>query len=55
MFCANQALFAWLGHHISLCVSSMRTADGRVLTALEKVKGKKAVFNYAQHQGDMVL
>jgi len=33
----------------------VRTADGRVLTAQEKVKGKKAVFNRAQHQGDMIV
>jgi hypothetical protein len=33
----------------------VRTADGRALTAQEKVKGKKAVFSHAQYQGDMAV
>jgi hypothetical protein len=33
----------------------VRTADGRALTAQEKVKGKKAVLNHAQHQRDMTV
>jgi hypothetical protein len=33
----------------------MITADGRALTAQENVKGNKAVFNNAQHQGDMII